>query len=259
MKSSQLLFRNAIVKTPCQQMVNGISEAGLGVPDYQLAMLQHQNYITALQQCGVAVTVLPADERFPDSCFVEDPALITPECAIITNPGAASRNGETIAIEAAIKAFYPTVERIIAPGTLDGGDVMMVGSHFYIGLSDRTNQAGADQLIALLQKHGMSGESVAMSDMLHLKTGLSYLENNVLVAGGEFIEHPAFSAFDILPVTDDEAYAANCIWVNDKVIVPMGFPKTRAMLEQKGFEVIAVDVSEFQKLDGGLSCLSLRF
>lgn len=240
-------------------MVNGISEAGLGVPDYQLALLQHQNYITALQQCGVTVTVLAADEAFPDSCFVEDPALITPECATITNPGAASRNGETIAIKAAIKAFYPTVERIVAPGTLDGGDVMMVGSHFYIGLSDRTNAAGADQLIAILQKHGMDGTAVKMKDMLHLKTGLSYLENNYLVAGGEFIEKSAFDSFQILPVDEDEAYAANCIWVNDKVITPAGFPKSHAMLEQAGFELIVVDVSEFQKLDGGLSCLSLRF
>lgn len=257
MKSTQ--FKNAIVKTPCQNMTKGISEAGLGIPDYHLAIQQHKNYISALQQCGVEVTVLPADEAFPDSCFVEDPALLTSKCAIITNPGASSRNAETITIEQAIEGINFETEHIVSPGTLDGGDVMMVGDHFYIGLSDRTNQTGADQLIVLLQKYGMSGETVVMSDMLHLKTGLSYLENNCLVACGEFIENPTFDSFYKLPVDEDEAYAANCIWVNDKVIVPMGFPKTQAMIEQAGYTTLVVDVSEYQKLDGGLSCLSLRF
>ncbi|TDR23591.1 dimethylarginine dimethylaminohydrolase family protein [Marinicella litoralis] len=253
------MFKHAIVKTPCHAMINGITEAQLGAPHYALALQQHQNYIQALKQCGVAVTVLPADENFPDSCFVEDPAILTKACAIITNPGASSRKGETDAIEKAVKAFYPKVERIQPPGTLDGGDVMMVNNHFFIGLSDRSNSNGANQLIAILESHGMSGSCVAMSEMLHLKTGLSYLENNHLVASGAFLQHAAFEKFNVLAVDPDESYAANCIWVNGTVIMPAGFAKTQKKLRQAGFDVLPVDVSEFQKLDGGLSCLSLRF
>ena len=253
------MFKHAIVKTPCQAMIDGISSANLGQPNYELALEQHKNYIKALQQCGLEVMVLPADDAFPDSCFVEDPAILTKHCAIITNPGAASRKGETTAIAEAIKGFYPNLQHIKSPGTLDGGDVMMVGDHFYIGLSARTNQAGANQLIAILEAHGMSGSMVAMAEMLHLKTGLSYLENNDLVACGEFLTKPEFQSFDILAIDSAESYAANCIWVNGQVIVPKGFAGSQTMLENAGFQVIPVDVSEFQKLDGGLSCLSLRF
>lgn len=253
------MFTKAIVKTPCQAMVHGISAAGLGQPNYELALLQHQNYITALEHCGLQVTILPADEAFPDSCFVEDPAIITSHGAIITRLGADSRAGETQAIEQALSAHFSKWATIESPGTLDGGDVMMVGSHFYIGLSDRTNAAGAQQLIDWLRSMNMDGSTVDMSEMLHLKTGVSYLENNQLVAAGEFVSHPAFREFDVLEVLPPESYAANCIWVNDKVIMPMGFPATQAMLEHAGFQVVLCDVSEFQKLDGGLSCLSLRF
>lgn len=253
------MFTNAIVKTPCQAMTQGITTAELGQPDHALALLQHQNYIAALQHCGLQVTVLAADENFPDSCFVEDPAIITPKGALITHPGANSRQGETQAIKSALGAHFTELANIEKPGALDGGDVMMVGNHYYIGLSDRTNEAGAAQLISWLQQHGMHGSTVKMTDMLHLKTGVSYLENNVLIATGEFVSHPAFEGFDVLEVLAPEAYAANCIWVNNKVIMPVGFPATQAMLEQAGFEVLLCDVSEFQKLDGGLSCLSLRF
>ncbi|MEZ5471655.1 MAG: arginine deiminase family protein [Marinicella sp.] len=253
------MFKHAIVKTPCANMVNGITEAGLGQPDYQLALQQHQQYIEALQQCGVEVSVLPADEQFPDSCFVEDPAVITQHGAIITHPGADSRKGETKAIEQALLNQGLDIQHIKAPGTLDGGDVMMVDKHFYIGLSDRTNQQGAQQLIGILEQQGMSGETVEMNGLLHLKTGLSYLENNRLLVSQEMIGHPAFESFNLLTVPAAESYAANCIWINGQVIVPKGFPKSQAMIEQAGYSTIAVDVSEFRKLDGGLSCLSLRF
>ncbi len=253
------MFKHAIVKTPCQAMVNGITEAQLGKPDYHLALKQHTNYITALQQCDLNVTVLAADEDFPDSCFVEDPAILTPHCAIITRPGAVSRQGETTAIEHAVSGHYRIIEHIQSPGTLDGGDVMMVENHYYIGLSARTNLEGANQLIAVLEKHGMTGSCIQMSEMLHLKTGMSYLENNHLVACGEFLQHDECQKFELLPIKENESYAANCIWVNDKVIIPKGFPNSRKLIESAGFKVLPVDVSEFQKLDGGLSCLSLRF
>jgi dimethylargininase len=240
-------------------MVNGITSASLGNPDYDLALAQHVDYIKALEACSLDVTVLPADESFPDSTFVEDAALLTPHCAIITRPGAASRRGETGSIRQALSTFYSELETIAAPGTLDAGDVMMVGKHFHIGLSERTNTEGASQLIAILEKHGMSGSVIELEEVLHLKTGVNYLENNKMLACGEFLEKPEFSEFEVLQVSPDEAYAANSLWVNGAVLVPAGHPKTRSMISAAGYPTLEVNVSEFQKLDGGLSCLSLRF
>jgi len=253
------MFSKAIVRTPCREMVNGISNANLGKPDYQKALVQHEDYIHALADCGLQVTVLPPDEAFPDSTFVEDAALMTPHCAILTNPGAPSRNLETRLISTAIGKFYEKVEQVTAPGFCDGGDVMMVGDHYYIGLSQRTNQAGAERLIAILEAYGMTGSMVEMTEVLHLKTGLGYLENNNLLASGEFLSKPEFQQYKLLNVVPQEAYAANSVWINGTVLTPKGFPETRALISAAGYKVREVDVSEFQKLDGGLSCLSLRF
>ncbi len=190
---------------------------------------------------------------------MEDVALLTPKVAIITRPGASSRRHEVLGIEASIHWHYDRVEHIVAPGTVEAGDIMMVGDHYYIGLSKRTNMAGAVQMISILQQYGLTGSTVRLDRMLHLKTGLAYLEHNFLLVAGEFIGHPDFKAFKQISVPDSEAYAANCIWVNDRVLVPAGYPITTHAIIQAGYEVKEVEVSEFQKLDGGLSCLSLRF
>jgi dimethylargininase len=253
------MFKKAIVRTPCAAMIDGISSANLGKPDYKKALVQHQDYIQALQECGLEVTILEADNQFPDSTFVEDVALCTPDCAIITNPGAASRTRETESMIPYIKANYDAVEYIQAPGTVEAGDIMMVGNFYYIGLSERTNKNGAAQVIEHLKKQGMDGTAVTMSEFLHLKTGLSYLENKNLLVCGEFIAKPEFQMFNQIEVDAEEAYAVNSVWVNDTVITPKGFPKTKAKIEALGYKTREVDVSEFQKLDGGLSCLSLRF
>lgn len=255
------MFTNVIVKKPCRAMINGITTADLGKPDYELALQQHAAYIEALRQCGLKVTVLEADEAYPDSCFVEDTAVLTREFALITNPGAPSRKGEIEAMVPVIKNFYDEerIEYIQAPGTLEGGDVMMVGDHFYIGISARTNIEGAQQLIDALKKYDMSGEMVPLHTILHLKTGLSYLENNHLLICGEFLENPTFSQFHQIQIADGEEYGANCIWVNGKVLVPAGYPQTQKAIESLGYEVLVVDTSEYRKIDGGLSCLSLRF
>ena len=256
------MFQNVIVRRPCRCMVEGItSNPQLGKPDYEKALQQHDTYIEALKKCGVNVTVLPADERYPDSCFVEDPAVITRKCAIITNPGAESRNGEKDEIIGAIREFFPEdkIEYIVSPGTLEGGDVMMVGDHFYVGRSARTNEEGIRQFIEILNKHGLTGSEVPLSEVLHLKTGVNYLENNNMLVSGEFVEKPDFAKYNRIEIPEEEAYAANCIWVNGTVIVPMGFPAVEAAVRNAGYPVILVDTSEYRKLDGGLSCLSLRF
>lgn len=256
------MFQNVIVRRPCRAMVEGItSNPQLGKPDYDLALKQHESYIAALKQCGVQVTVLDADERYPDSCFVEDPAVITRKCAIITNPGAPSRNGEKDEIIGAIRKFFPEdkIESIQAPGTLEGGDVMMVGDHFYVGRSARTNAEGIRQFLAILERYGLSGSEVTLEEVLHLKTGVNYLENGNMLVSGEFVNKPQFAKYNRIEIPQEEAYAANCIWVNGTVIVPKGYPAVEAAVRGAGYPVILVDTSEYRKLDGGLSCLSLRF
>ncbi len=243
-------------------MVDGIT-SGLypGRPIYELALKQHKAYIEALKQCGVCVTVLDADEAYPDSCFVEDPAVLTKQCAIITNPGAPSRNGETAAIEEAVRKFYPEdrIEHITSPGTLEGGDVMMCGDHFFVGRSERTNEEGIRQFAEILSRYGYTCSEVKLDEVLHLKTGVNYLENNNMLVSGEFIDKKDFASYSKYVIPEEEAYAANCIWVNDIVIIPEGYPAVLKAVQEMGYETLVVDTSEFRKLDGGLSCLSLRF
>lgn len=254
------MFSKAIVRIPGKSLINGLTDSEyLGSPDYSQAIIQHKQYVEALKLCGLQVIVLESCEEYPDSSFVEDVALITPKCAIITRPGAQSRRGEIEQIEPVLKSEMSKVEHIKSPGTIEAGDIMMVGNHYYIGLSDRTNAQGAEQMIAILNKYGYTGSTVELNDVLHLKTGLSYLENNMLAICGEFKNDPVFSAYEHIEISDKESYAANCIWVNDNVIIPFGYPVTKEKMRATGYTVIEVDVSEFKKLDGGLSCLSLRY
>ncbi len=256
------VFKNAIVRKPSRSLIDGItSSPGLGRPDYDLAVRQHEAYIQALKDCGVAVTVLEPLEAYPDSCFVEDTAVLTRKCAIVSNPGAPSRKGESMEMLPTLRKFFPEdkIEFIKDPGTLEGGDVMMVGDHFYVGRSARTNAEGIRQFVAILEKHGLSGSEVPLTEVLHLKTGVNYIENNNMLVCGEFVAKEAFRQFNRIVIPEDEAYAANCIWVNGKVIVPDRFPAVEKKIREAGYEVLRVDTSEYRKLDGGLSCLSLRF
>ncbi len=253
------MFTRAIVRIPGNSLTQGLTTVSLGQPDPEKAREQHQEYIRALEKCGLTVTVLPADEAYPDSCFVEDPAVLTERCGIITRPGAPTRRGEIHSIREALTGFYDTLPAIEAPGTLEGGDVMRVADHFFIGLSTRTNLEGAQQLIRILTEYGYTGETVPLKEMFHLKSGVVYLEDGVFVTAGEFQNHPAWQERREIHVPPEEEYAANCIRVNDYVLVAAGFPKTRNQILAAGFQVIELDTSEFRKVDGGLSCLSLRF
>jgi dimethylargininase len=252
-------YKRALVRKPCPQMVNGLTTADLGKADYLLACHQHADYVSALESCGLEVTVLEADNRYPDSVFIEDVALLTPACAIILNPGAPSRRGESLLAEPVLRSLFDPLEKIMPPGTVEGGDIMRAGDHYFIGLSSRTNSSGAQQLVDCLRSYDLTASIVSVKSYLHLKTAVSSLGNNVILAAGEFLHIDAFKDFQIIEVDARENYAANSIWVNGSVIMPAGFPNTKIAVEKVGYNVLEVDMSEFRKLDGGVSCLSLRF
>ena len=252
------MFTRAIVRAVPETIDAGITSANLGEPDYEKACEQHDRYVGALERCGLKVTVLDADKRYPDSVFVEDTAVVIDRCAMIAHPGAAGRRGEVHEIEDVLSGLYENVERIVSPGTLDGGDVLRVGDHFYVGLTQRTNREGAEQLSALLREYGFGASFVKLRQFLHLKTGVAYLGGDDLVVAGELVAHDEFEGFDKIVVTPEEEYCANCIRVNDHVLLAGRCEKTKEKIAERGYEVIELEMSEFQKVDGGLSCLSLR-
>jgi dimethylargininase len=252
------MFAEAIVRGVPETLDAGITSADLGKPEHAKAVAQHLRYIQALEECGLEVTALDADEKYPDSVFIEDTAVVTARCAILARPGADSRRGEVHSVEEVLSGRYETIARIIDPGTLDGGDVLQVGDHFYIGLTSRTNREGAGQLAEILGGYGYGVSFVESREYLHLKSGVSYLGDNVLVVAGELATKGEFEEFDRIVVGSHEEYCANCIRVNDCVLVPAGFERANAQIAARGYELIELEMSEFRKVDGGLSCLSLR-
>ncbi len=254
-----MMFTKAIVRTPGRSIVNGVTTANLGKPDYHMALQQHRKYIEALQSCGLEVTVMPPDEDYPDSTFVEDCAVLTERCAVIGNLGVDSRKGEESSIEEALRSHYDDIRFVREPGILEGGDVLRVGDHFYVGITKRTNAEGAEQLISILGDCGYTASTVPVNKALHLKTGVGYLGDNYIVLAGEFVDNPAFADHNAIVVDDDESYAANCIRVNEYVLLPAGYRKSRKNIIGIGFSVIEIDLSEFRKIDGGISCLALRY
>ncbi len=247
---------HALVRRPTSNFAAGLTTANLGSPDYTLALAQHQAYCTALRQAGLQVIEWEGDAQYPDSCFVEDTVVLTPHMAIITRPGAASRRGETLAIANYFAAFRQIVH-IEAPGTLDGGDVLQVGHTFFIGLSERTNEAGARQLAELVQREGFHTRLVPVHGVLHLKTGLTAIDTRHFVGTSWFAEQ--LPDLEVFVPPQEEWYAANSLPINDWLLVPSGFPSVRNFVTRLGKKTIEVPMSEFQKMDGGLTCLSLRW
>jgi dimethylargininase len=258
-----MTFTHAIARTPGDNFDEGITTSSvLGKPDYLDTLLQHRAYLQALKQCGLKVTLLKPDLHYPDSTFVEDVAVLTPNCAIYTRPGANSRRGEVKAIRPTIDQFYKKTCSIIAPGTLDGGDICEAGSHFFIGLSQRTNEEGGRQLAAFLAEEGYTASFISIHNVpgiLHLKSGISYIGDNTLVTINALADLPDFNNYRQVRVAENEAYAANCVRINDRLLMPSGYPQLQQELTQLGYHVLTLDMSEYRKMDGGLSCLSLRF
>ena len=251
-------FTQALTRQPNKDMARGLTTSLLGLPDHAKAMAQFDAYVDAIRNCGIAVTVLDPLEGYPDAQFVEDTAVITAEIAVITSPGAPSRKGEVTSIAAALQPFRRTVW-LQPPGTLDGGDVLIVGRHVFIGLSERTNQHGAGQLGEILAGYGYTWSTVTVGAGLHFKSSVNAIGTDSLVVTPAFAEHPALAGYHRIVVPTSEAYAANSLLVNDHLIMPAGFPETRRKFDTLDKTVIELDTSEFRKMDGGLTCLSLRF
>jgi dimethylargininase len=255
------MFRRAIVRPPAPNFAEGLTTVDLGAPEYAAALAQHEQYCRALEECGLALTRLPADPRHPDSTFVEDAAVLAPRGAVVTRPGAPSREGEVASIAEALAPFFPDPRRIDPPGTLDGGDVCEAGTHWFIGVSRRTNEAGARQLSRFLADDGHSSSLVDIrgaAGILHLKSGIAWLSGRRIVVIDFLAADPAFAGWDLVRVDPDEDYAANAVAVNDAVLFAKGFPKLARRLMDLGYRLRVLDMSEFRKMDGGLSCLSLR-
>jgi dimethylargininase len=256
------MFKSAIVRPPSLNFAQGISTAKLGKPILDIALEQHAVYCAALEKCGLNLTKLEPDPQFPDSTFVEDTAVLTHHSAILANPGVTSRRGEVLCIAQSLTEFYPLLHKIQAPGTLDGGDICQADDHFFIGISERTNEEGARQLSIILEQDGFSFSFVdirGFEGLLHLKSGIAYLGDKQLVVTQGLEELIDPSGYEIVPVDKDETYATNCVRVNDYVILAAGYPKIAKELSKLGYKTIPMEMSEFQKMDGGLSCLSLRF
>jgi dimethylargininase len=256
------MYTRAIVRPPAASFAQGLTAAGLGKPDLSKALEQHANYCTALEKCGVELTRLAADPAHPDSTFVEDTAIVTAGAAILTRPGAPSRAGEVASIANALPEFYSRIHKIVAPGTVDGGDICQADRHFFIGISERTNLEGARQLAGFLEQEGFTSAQVdirRVPGILHLKSGISYLGERRIAVIDALAGHAAFADYELVRIAPHEEYAANFLRINDCLIVSAGFPRFESTMRDSGLPVIALDMSEFRKMDGALSCLSLRF
>ncbi len=279
------VFSKAIVRPPSRTFAEGLTTAGLGAPDYHRALEQHAAYGAALEECGLELIRLEADERHPDSCFVEDAAVIAESSAdyadsksddlraarmqaILTRPGAPSRQEEVVSMRSELARLFPSLCEIRSPGTLDGGDVCEAGPHFFIGISERTNEDGARELAEILTTYGYTSSFVDIrthardaraTSLLHLKSGVAYLRDKTLVITDTLAYREEFHEYDLLRVEPGEEYAANCIEVNGRVLIAAGHPHFAKKLCELGYETMELEMSEFQKMDGGLSCLSIRW
>jgi dimethylargininase len=224
--------------------------------DVGRAAQQHQQYENALASLGCTVIHLPPTPDLPDSIFVEDTAVVLPELAIITRPGAQSRRPETETVARALEQYRP-VSEIRAPGTVDGGDVLVMGKRIYVGHSRRTNRQGILQLRELATPHGYRVYSVAVAGCLHLKSAVTQIAANTVLLNPEWIDAGLFNELDVIEVDPDEPFAANALLVGNVAIYPVAYPRTRKRMEAKGIATVTIEVDELAKAEAGVTCCSL--
>jgi len=253
------MFTHAIARKPGPDFSQGLTTSvNKEPPKYEILVNQHEEYIAALKSIGLEVILLEALPDHPDAYFVEDTAVVAANVAVITNPGADARKGEEETI-APVLAKYRKTEKIRPPGSVDGGDVLQVGNHFFIGVSERTNPEGASQLGRILTGSGYTYTTIAVGEGLHFKSSVNYVGKNTLLITDDFTGHDQFKQYDTIIVGREESYAANTLFVNDHLLIPRGYPGTGKKLEALGFKIVELDTSEVRKMDGGLTCMSIRF
>ena len=226
--------------------------------DVLRAIAQHQAYEECLAKAALQVVSLPAEPDLPDSVFVEDAAVVFDEIAVVPNMGAVSRRPEAQSLAKTLERYRP-LKFLAEPATLDGGDVLRAGRRIFVGLSQRTNRAGFERLRHLLGAHDYDVRSVKVKACLHLKSACSYLGNNTMLANRDWIDPEPLSGFQVFDVPENEPAGANILLINDLVIMPASYPRTQALLEERGYRVQAIDVSELQKAEAGVTCCSLIF
>jgi dimethylargininase len=226
--------------------------------DFARAVEQHRRYEACLAELGAQVISLPADPDYPDSMFVEDPAVVLDEVAILTRMGAESRRGEAASLARVLEPYRP-LAWLREPATLEGGDVLRMGRRLFAGNSPRTNFAGIAQLADLARPFGYSVEPVELRGCLHLKSGCSALGERAILINRNWIDTSRFHGFDLVDVAQDEPGAANVLSVGGTIVMAESFPETRCALESRGYRVRSIDISELQKAESALTCSSLFF
>ncbi|HNH26443.1 MAG TPA: arginine deiminase family protein [Anaerolineales bacterium] len=224
--------------------------------DLEIARSQHEAYVRALAELGCQVIELPEETELPDSVFVEDTAFILPEVAVITRPGADSRKPEVESIIPALSPYRPLLH-VATPATVDGGDVLVAGKQIFVGMSTRSNREVVIQLNALLEDFGYKVWGVELRDCLHLKTAVTRINDQTLLINKAWVDASNFPGYDLIEIDASEPFAANCLPVRGTIIYPTTFPKTRNLLENKGFRIVPVDLSELAKAEGAVTCCSL--
>jgi dimethylargininase len=252
-------FARAIARRPGHSVINGLRARDQGAPDFPRFLDEHATYIDALGRAGLAVTVLPALEDYPDSVFVEDAALCFPEGIVMTHPGAPSRTGEAALLADDLEQSGYKVVRNDSGKPIDGGDVLVTDSRVLVGLSERTRPEGYAWLRSILEPWGYAVSAVETpKQVLHLKSDCSVLDGETILVTSRLAGEDCFASYRTITVPRGEEAAANSIRVNETVLVPEGFPATAGLLTGNGYRVKAVPVSQAALLDGGLSCMSLR-
>ena len=252
-------FNSAIVRSPGKSVVNGLRANGGPAPSFESIVAEHGTYVAALRAAGVRVQTLAALEQFPDSIFVEDPALVFSEAAVLLRPGAQSRLGEAQELSTVLAAQFPELLRL-SNGFADGGDILVTPGRVLIGLSARTDATGAKALQNLLASIGRASQVIdTPRGTLHLKSDCSLIDEETVLATKGLAESGILEGFEILVVPPEERSAANAVRVNDVVFVRAGCPRTLEMISRRGLKVTTLPVSEIAKIDAGLSCMSLRW
>ena len=259
MTKNSYTFSHAIVRLPSKSIIDGLRAEDLGQPDLDIFLKHHRDYVAALKSTGAMVVELGALEEYPDSVFIEDAALCLPKGAIIMRPGAPSRLGEAAEIKPLLSDLYTETRTIEGPGFIEGGDILTTETEILVGRSARTDRAGVEELRRHVLDWGYTVREVETPPgVLHFKTDCSLLDEETILATERLSASGCFKGYKVIHTADGEEACANAIRFNNLVLMPQGFPETRAKLESAGYEVVTIGNTEAAKLDGGMSCLSLR-